>query len=1399
MCKKFNRIILILSCSIAFLIQLHAQDNSLKFQRISIEKGLSHSVVTSIFQDKKGFMWFGTGNGLNKYDGYNFTIYKQEAGNPSSITQNNITAIYEDHSGNLWVGTSSNGLNRYNRDNDNFYNCQNSPTFFRNLCNKSINCIFEDKENNLWIGTNRGLFFTNRLNGSFFQLEIKSNGLDILNETSINSIVEDKNGILWIGTSGKGLLGFNKKNNYITFNSMQSGTVHAANITSLLYDKRGKLWIGTYNNGLYVSTPEKNILQNVTRYQYTPGNRNSISNDHITSIFEDENNMIWIGSENGFDRYDIHSGQISQFQYDANDPNSLSNNNISTIYEDRSHILWVGTVKGGLNKYDQVKKKFIHYRSIPNNSNSLSDNVVYSIFEDHSGLLWIGTRNGNVDIFDRKREQFYHLGKTNGLKNELEGKTISSICEDNNHKIWLGTYSDGVYQLSSQGDEYRNKPLKIKHIDNRVDSTGIYGNLIRTIAKDTAGNIWIGTADEGLTKFDWLDKKYSHFQYNIIYPKSVSSNSIGALFFDKTNNLWIGTNDAGLSKLNDVRTNEFLSFKNNPDPGSLVNNAVRAIYEDAKGYLWLGTEGGLAQTILKYGVPEKFINITEKEGLANNTVYGILEDSSSNLWISTDNGLSKYNPAKKKFISYNLSDGLQSNEFNLGAYFKCKDGEMFFGGINGITAFFPDSIIDNPYKPSVVITGFKIFNEQVPVGKAANNLAILNRVISETDTITISYSENVFSFEFVALHYASPDKIRYAYKMDGFDKKWIFTDSRNRIATYTNLPSGEYVFHVKASNNDDVWNETGASIRIFITPPFWKTWWAYLFYLILVFIGLYVVYNYIEAKNKRRTHLEMERLESRKLHEMDQMKLRFFSNISHEFRTPLTLILGPLEKLLSANAEDKPINQKVQFQLMYRSAKRLLRLINQLLDFHKLETGNMQLRASEGDVIKFIKGIMASFTSFAEKSKIRFTFASNNDSIKLWFDADKLEKIVYNLLSNAFKFTPENGHISITVNYIADAEKDKEFVEISVKDTGIGIPAKDIPNIFRRFYQAENSQSQKQESSGIGLALTKDLVDLHKGEILAISEPNKGAQFIVKLPIGNAHLKEDEIIKGFIEHESDQMDIYTPDPEIQEDKRSKEGAKNKELILLVEDNADLRAYMNDNLSDRFRLIEAVDGQDGWQKALEHFPDLIISDVMMPVMDGLELCNKLKSDEKTSHIPVILLTARSSDDFMIQGLKTGADDYISKPFNLNVLLARIDNIIESRKKLRDRFNTELRIEPRDITITTTDEKFLQKAMDVVEANLSNPEFDVEVFGSQMGVSRMQLYRKLMALTSQSGNQFIRTMRLKRAAQIMEKDSLSVTEVMYKVGFNNRSYFTSCFQEQFGIAPKDFAAQNKNKNT
>ncbi|MCW8960274.1 MAG: ATP-binding protein, partial [Ignavibacteriaceae bacterium] len=871
---------------------------------------------------------------------------------------------------------------------------------------------------------------------------------------------------------------------------------------------------------------------------------------NVWVVYEDSDNLLWIGNfSGGLNLFNRTNETFKSYKKDYNDPKSLDDDGIFSIYEDRTGIMWFGTWNGGLNKYDKLKEKFITYSHDPNNSNSLSADAVFSIYKDKQGILWVGTDAGGLNRIDEKNNKFTHYQHNPDDPSSIAGDYVSSVCEDIEGFLWISNDQEGLNRL----DRRTNKFQHYKHDPD--DPNSISNNAISHVFCDSYGDLWIGTAGSGMDRLKRKSNTFLHYQNDPENPKSISSKMVYCFYEDKSGNLWIGTNGGGLMMYN-RNTDDFTYYKYDPkNPlGSLSSNIISSICQDENGILWIGTGGG---GLNRFDKPKKrFEHYREKDGLANDLVWGVLNDGKGNLWISTGKGISKFNIKNKSFRNYDSKDGLQGNDFNQWASFKSSNGEMYFGGVNGFNVINPDLIKENPYPPKIAITDFQVLHKAVSIGyDSLWERTILEKSITETKLIELNHDDNIISFELTALDFHSPSKNKYAYFLEGFDKNWFYTDANHRNITYTNLDPGEYTLRVKGSNSDGVWNANGTSLKIIINSPWWATWWSYILYgfvFTLIFTGSTRFYL---NRQRLRHQLQLEHEHAKKLEEIDQMKSSFYANISHEFRTPLMLILGPAEKLLSKITDD---DHRKQAGLIKGNANKLLNLINQLLDLSKIEAGKLKLQASSGNIAQFIKGIVMEFEPIAEQKDITLKISLEKEEIVAYFDRDKLEKIILNVMSNAVKFTPKGGTISVNLKLIIHS------LEIIVRDTGIGIPRSKLPNIFDRFYQVDGSHTREYEGTGIGLALTKELVELHKGQIFIDSEEEKWTEVSIYLPLGKAHLSEVEIVEP-----ADVINSRIKPTQVEvsseiEDSLN-ENLVDKTIVIVVEDNPDVREYIKDAL------------------------------------------------------------------------------------------------------------------------------------------------------------------------------------------------------------------------------------------
>ncbi|MBK7377950.1 MAG: response regulator [Ignavibacteriales bacterium] len=1345
-------------------------------KHLGIEEGLSQSMVNAIAQDSRGFMWFGTSDGLNKYDGYSFTVHTHNPYNSKTISGNSIKGIFEDSQGILWVITTDGDINLMDRKTEVFHKI---PIITPNMLS-----IAEDKEGNIWIGTGgNGLYLIERKNilASNYQYTNYKHNSGIPNSLSGNHVLSigvDDDGTLWIGTiSGLDKFSPDKKIGFEHFVISKVPTNGFNNmIGSILFNDDNTLWLGTIGELILFDK----ITGKFTAYPHEIGAKiNRHDRTSIYNIVKDRFGDLWMIVDGGL----LYFNVINK-SYNFREPRTPQPA-ISKLYLDRAGNIWMGTGYGIYVYFPESNR----FKSFPDKNHRNKVELVLSIraiFEDSQNNLWFSSWN-SIYKWNRKTNKLTSFGNLwDGAEFGTAG--ASSITEDKNGNVWFASYAE-LYSINVISNKQTHFTLDYKS-----------GKAPRGIFVDRSGSIWI-VSDRYLSKL--IDIQKGYFVDYLYNDKPIDNPKYNSMIYqDEDGIIWF-TSNMGLIKFDQI-SEKFTFYKNDPgNRNSIYSNSTLCICPDPRSpieKLWIGTAGGGLNLFDKQ--TETFTHIMEKDGLPNNTVYGILSDVEGNLWLSTNKGLSKYNPVRKQFTNYNINDGLQSNEFNTGAFFKSISGEMFFGGINGFNYFFPNEVANKDSTAKLVFTDLKLFNKSVSV---RDDNSILTNAISDTKEITLSYSENIFSVEFALLDYYAPVKNQFVYKLAGFSKNWILLGNKREV-TFTGLDPGEYILKVKGTNSDGIWSQGFASLKIKITPPFWATWWAYSFYALFFLSLLYNIRRYELNRTLLKNQHKLDEVKLREREETDKMKSRFFANISHEFRTPLTLILGPSESIIQDSNQEEI---KKRANTIKRNANGLLDLINQLLDLSKLEAGKLKLKASESNIVPFIKGITMSFESVAERKDITLKVKSSSDKIELFFDKEKVITIMTNLLSNAFKFTPEGGEITVSVKPssflpLVKGELKGDSVEIKVRDTGIGISEEELPKLFDRFYQVDNSQTREHEGTGIGLALTKELVELHKGKISVTINPGAGTEFTIELPTGNKHLKDEEIIEETliltpIERGKNLVEINETDSShfdrLSVTKNDGEANEDKNIVLIVEDNTDVREFIKDSLGNEFEIAEAANGEQGIRKAEKIIPDLIISDIAMPVMDGIELSRRLKNDEKTSHIPIILLTAKSGQESKIEGLETGADDYLTKPFATKELQIRIKNLINIRRKLQEKYGSKDFVTPKrgeEKKLSNLEEKFMNKVIEVIEHHLSEEDFSIEQFGKEVGMSRVQLHRKLKALSGKSASNYLRSVRLNKAKQMIEEEKGNISEIAYSVGFSSPQYFTRCFKEEFGYPPSELIA-------
>ena len=1361
---------------------LYAQNTTYQFSHLDITNGLSINQVSSIFKDADGFMWFGTISGLNRYDGYKFKVFKHRANDPTSLGDNAIAGIFEGPGKKLWIKTHS-GFSIYDAITEKFSNDIARELGKYKVLTDQLANIKKDNQGNFWFLTNNeGLYcYDPKANNTSFFNSAGNNSISILHSDAVTDVVEDGRRFMWLVYSDGEIDKLDVRTSTIV---VQTSKLAKANNNkperySATIDNQNNLWLFAADSplGVYRYNPTADVLDHFS----TETGSTRLNYNVIYSIIQADDNKIWIGTDHG--GINIINPANNSIQYVLNkedDAKSLQGNS-TVLYKDNIGIIWAGTFKQGISYYHKSIIQFPLVRHYLSDARSLPYEDVDCFADDGKGNLWIGTNGGGLIYYDAGTKTYTQYKHNPADAGSLANNVVISLCIDHDHKLWVGTYFGGMDRF--EGGRF----IHYKH--NDTDPSSISDDRVYTIIEDSSQKLWIGTFAGAINIYDRATNSFKHPNYQML------SNYTAIIYEDRQKNIWIGR-DKGIDFIASGST-VARHYKNQPNnPNSLIGNDVNTILQDTRGLMWIGAKDGLSVLNPK---TNKFYNLNEANGLPANDVLKILEDNNGKIWLSTPNGMAAITALQAgggytfHINKFDESDGLQGREFNAYAAIKRPNGDMIFGGAHGYNIFNPSTISITKNKPRLLFTDFQLFNKSVTVGDTINGNVVLKSSITNTKNLVLNHNENDFSIEFAATEYFNPDKIVYQYKLEDFDKQWLSVPNNSRKATFTNLDAGDYVFKVRASSINDINNASVITLNIKVLPPFWKSPLAYVFYVVMVGCLLFYIrhrgimklrneFRLKHDKLEEERQLANEREEARRMHQLDVMKIKFFTNVSHEFRTPLSLILSPIDDLIKTT--EKP-DQQQQLTMIKRNGKRLLNLVNQLLDFRKMEYNELKLSLKKGDIIHFIKEVSSSFTDVAHQKQIQFLFESEVPSFVTNFDHDKIERVLFNLLSNAFKFTPSGGYISVMINLFSPDvfAHDQKILEIKIMDTGIGIPAENQEKIFERFFQDNMPESLLNQGSGIGLSITKEFVKMHGGEIKIESEPDYGTCFTIELPVGDLH--EEALIDV-----PDPVEALYPALPVAENVNN---SSKKPAILLIEDNDDLRFYLKDNLKHSFHIIEAVNGKDGWQKALALHPKLIVSDVSMPEMNGIELCKKIKTDSRTAQIPIILLTALTSQEDQLTGLNSGANDYIVKPFNFEILLSKIHGLL----KITKTYQKQVDVQASGIEVVSEDEKFLKNAFACIEKNITNPNFSVEEMSRNMNLSRVSLYKKLLVLTGKTPVDCIRTIRLKRAVQLLEKSKLSIASVAYEVGFNNAAYFAKVFREEFGMLPSEYIVELRSK--
>jgi len=1313
---------------------------SLPFVKYQVENGLSHNTVWCVLQDSYDFMWFGTSDGLNCFDGKNFRIFRTNSKDKFSIGNNFVQSLFEDEQRNIWVGTNK-GIYFFDRKTESF-SYFNEKTEDGVLISSNVNKIVKSNSGSLWIATfGQGIFIYNPATKKLVQNTLYSSFVWNLLKTPDGNIfaTSRQNGLICFDKNGKYLRSYNPVN-------IKNGLSNFE-INALCYFN-GNLWfnVGTY--GFYKLNLKSGQMKPVAEE-----NRSSVVSN-IRSIFPYSNTQLWVGGDNGLYLFDLNSEKFSRLD-DPSNPKSLSDQSVYGITRDREGGMWVSTYFGGVNYLPKNLKPFEQY--FPSfQSGSISGKAISEFCEDNIGNIWIATEDGGLNYLNTKTQKA-QIYKPLNAKNSISYHNIHSLLIDNN-KLWIGTFSRGIDIFDLKSKTFRN------YQHRRDDSKSVCDNAIYSLFRDSHGTIFVGTA-WGLSKYDRATDSFS------IIDEIGPMAHIFNILEDSRGFLWVATYNSGVFCLNyqTKKWNHYTHIQNNSR--SVSGNSVISLFEDVRHTVWLGTEGG---GLCSFNFKTKDFTAFDPDNtlLPNTVIYAIEQDEFENFWISSNAGLTRINPyTKKNRMIFTKADGLQSNQFNFRSSLRARNGKMYFGGINGFNTFYPKDFTQNQFVPKVRITEFRLFNKPVNV---TDDGSPLSAPIYDSKEITLKYNQNTFSLSFISLSFQAPDKNQYTYIMEGVDKNWNISEKNNNSAYYTNLPPGKYTFRVKGSNNDGLWNKDEAIITIRILPPFWKSGFAYLLYVILILAVLFWLYKNWTIRQSKLHDERIKGYREKQEKESYLSKINFFTNLSHEIRTPLTLIKLPLERIISSG--DGTERTKGFLNTIDKNTEYLLNLINQLLDFRKTEEVEFHLHIKLCNLNELMQDLYVRFHQSAEIKNIDLQLILPEQDIKLGVDREAFNKMVSNLMSNALKYAVSN--------VVMELQLIEHNFEVRISDDGKGITESERKKIFEPFYQSDNSKA----GTGIGLALTRALAEKHNGTLKYENNTSGGSVFVISIPVSNT-------IKSDASHQHSEIAIVDYDYKKHLDKTilTNLNAENNIKLLIVEDNIELLQLTSGFMQDFYQVYQSTNGREALSILSEQNIDIVVSDVMMPLMDGYQLCESIKSNTQFCHIPVILLTAKTTVESKIMGLEYGSDAYLEKPFSLEHLHIQIINLLNSRQQLKELFATSPLLSSVEIVIAKKDIEYVERLNGEIEKHLLDVNFSIDTLSEFMNMSRSNFYRKLKSISGMSPNDYLKMIRLKKAAELLLSQDYRINEVYEKVGFSSSSYFAKCFKEQFGMLPREFGVK------
>lgn len=1362
--------------------QLPAQNSDDRLRFVSIMDDLPKVGVYSINQDEYGFVWLATnGSGLYRYDGLEYNSYRHRLNDSTSLSSSMVFTTYLDTDHQLWVGTEQ-GLNLYNRNKDLFQRISNTNFGVREVDNISVRSIVDDSYGNLFIGTfGKGLYKMN--SKTFKAAHVETQGLDAKVPLTVHVLKMDKNGQMYAATN-QGILWYNRDKEVLEPAVFANGEQLNHATQTLAIDAKDNIWTGTSAAGLFkISRVNETGVRHIINL--------GVSSNPFFALELIGRGEILCGTENDGMYHLNEQGELIHHYVSSNkDEQSLLSNSIWSLFLDRDKKIWMGYYNKGVAIYDEVYDKFKGYQSLYNNINSLHAASVASIDQDENGNLWVGMDGGGIDIINKETGIYTHINKDDQeAYSGLDGDYILSVHIDSHGNVWAGSWDHGLYFLKKG----------TKHFVNyTVENTngGLQSNTIVSIAEDAKGTLWLASFHNGLHSYNPKTGLFTNYDSGDFLKFGIHNLDIWKVLVDSQDQVWLGTT-YGLYKVKKLSSGELkvtsMFDRLAQQYGNMTTaNHILSLFESEDGTIWLGTKGaGMAAYRPKIDSLQWYNKL---KGFQLENVTSIIESDQHHIWAAGNSGIVKLDPTTGEFSNFDQSDGLLSNDYNMNAAFNDGEGNLYFGGYEGMDFFNPNTIKYNQQETLLYLSDLRIFNNKVLPTQPDSPLS---KVIAQTDSITFTSKQSVFTIEYSGINYTRPEKNEYAYYLAGYENAWNYVGNA-RSATYTNLDPGSYVFKLKSSNNDGTWNKQPLELYIEVLPPWWKSNWALVCYL-LVFFGAIVVLNKLTQNRIRNKQLEKYEEEKRiQQEQLNEKKFQFFTNISHEFRTPLTLIMNPIRDILLNDDPNLPSRLRDKHTIIHKNTERLYRLVNELLDFRKLELNKVRLHANEFDIVKLVDHTIQHYKEEAINRSVDLSFDKDDEPLMIWGDENLLEKVLFNVISNAFKASLEGGAINVSlyakepsVAFPLVGETFKSpAVEIVISDTGIGLEKEQIEHMFDRFYQVENLNHSYYGGTGIGLEVVQSFVQLHKGKIEVESEPGKGTSFKIILPIGNQHFTEEElnitIPTKSDEIQDDVIGTFPSKGDLEDDQEIKDMATTHTL-LLVEDNMELRSYLQQAFKSQYKVVVAHDGEQGLKIAKDILPDVIITDVIMPRMNGFDFCKEIKTDMRTSHIPVLMLTAKAKIEDRIEGIELGADAYMVKPFDIRLLKLRLSQLISSRQLIFNKYFSAISDVDENSNTTSLDKEFIQKAIDYITKNIEDPNIGVESLASHLNLSRSQVYRKMKALTSQTANEFIRNIRLHKAKAMLSSGNTTISEVSYAVGFSSSSYFTKCFKAQFGMVP------------